>query len=136
MPEPEVAEHYKVQSTCYAFSTANKDFWVKDSEHPYSTPEDKPFNWVRGYHLGGRSLMWGRQSYRLSEMDFEANARDGHGVDWPIRYGDLAPWYDRVERFAGISGSREGVRAIARRRVSAANGYDRGGEGLQKQNRP
>jgi choline dehydrogenase-like flavoprotein len=109
VPEPEVAEDYVVQSTCYAFSSQNKDFWVKDSEHPYSTPVGKEFRWVRGYHLGGRSLMWGRQSYRLSAMDFEANARDGHGVDWPIRYSDLAPWYDRVERFAGISGSREGM---------------------------
>lgn len=108
-PEQEAAEDYPVQSTCYAFSSQNKQFWVKDSEHPYSTPEGKEFRWVRGYHLGGRSLMWGRQSYRLSDIDFEANARDGHGVDWPIRYADIAPWYDRVERFAGISGSREGV---------------------------
>ena len=64
---------------------------------------------MRGYHVGGRSLLWGRQSYRLNELDFEANGRDGIAVDWPIRYGDLAPWYDQVERFAGISGSREGL---------------------------
>src|SRR5690606_9303956 len=67
------------------------------------------FRWVRGFHLGGRSLMWARQSYRWSETDFEANARDGHGVDWPIRYADLAPWYDHVERFAGISGEAAGL---------------------------
>ena len=109
VPEDEVTRDYPVQSTCYAFNAATKQYWVKDSEHPYSTPADKPFHWIRGYHLGGRSLMWGRQSYRLSELDFAANGRDGHGSDWPIRYADLAPWYDHVERFAGIAGSREGI---------------------------
>jgi len=107
--EEQVARDYAIQSQCYAFSSANQHFWVKDSEHPYTHPEDKPFHWIRGYHLGGRSLMWGRQSYRLSAMDFEANAKDGHGSDWPIRYADLAPWYDHVEKFAGISGSKEGL---------------------------
>jgi choline dehydrogenase-like flavoprotein len=110
--EAEIAEHYPIQSTVYAFNSATKHLWVKDDEHPYSTPEGREFVWLRGYHLGGRSLMWGRQSYRLSEMDFESNARDGHGVDWPIRYGDLAPWYDHVERFAGISGSQEGLEQL------------------------
>ena len=109
VPEEEVARDYPVQSQCYAMSSANKQYWVKDSEHPYSTPADKPFSWIRGYHLGGRSLMWGRQSYRLSEMDFAANAKDGHGVDWPIRYADLAPWYDHVEKFIGVAGSNEGL---------------------------
>ncbi len=109
VPEAEIAEHYAVQSKCYAFTTANKHFWVRDDEHPYETPEDKPFVWIRGYHLGGRSLLWARHSYRLSEMDFEANLRDGHGVDWPIRYADMAPWYDHVERFAGISGETAGL---------------------------
>lgn len=103
----ELRERYHVQSQCYAFNIDNTDFWVDDSENPYI--QDKPFNWLRGYHLGGRSLMWGRQSYRWSEMDFESNARDGHGVDWPIRYKDLAPWYDYVETFAGISGSNDGL---------------------------
>lgn len=103
----ELRERYHVQSQCYAFKIDNTDFWVDDSENPYI--QDKPFNWLRGYHLGGRSLMWGRQSYRWSEMDFESNARDGHGVDWPIRYKDLAPWYDYVETFAGISGSNDGL---------------------------
>ena len=81
--------------------------FVDDTENPYS--EVKRFDWLRGYHTGGRSIMWGRQSYRWSEMDFEANAKDGIGVDWPIRYKDLAPWYDYVEGFAGISGQNEGL---------------------------
>jgi choline dehydrogenase-like flavoprotein len=109
VPEEEVARDYPIQSECYAMTSANKAFWVKDSEHPYSTPDDKPFRWIRGNHLGGRSLMWGRQSYRLSAMDFEANAKDGHGSDWPIRYDDLAPWYDHIERFIGVAGSKEGL---------------------------
>lgn len=107
--EDEAARDYAIQSKCYAFNEANRRFWVKDSEHPYSFPPDKPFYWIRGYHLGGRSLTWGRQSYRLSDMDFESNRRDGHGSDWPIRHADLAPWYDHVERFAGISGHRDGL---------------------------
>jgi len=107
--EEEIDQDYAVQGQCYAFNDATKQYWVKDSDHPYSTPEDKPFGWYRGYHLGGRSITWGRQTYRLSEMDFEANARDGRGVDWPIRYSDIAPWYDHVERFIGVAGSREGL---------------------------
>ena len=107
--EEEVAADYPIQSTVYAFSSATKKYWVKDSEHPYSTAEGKPFTWIRGYHLGGRSIMWGRASLRMSDLDFAANAKDGHGCDWPIRYADLAPWYDHVETFAGISGSLEGL---------------------------
>ncbi len=110
--ETEVAEHYAIQSKCYAFNSASKHWWVKDSEHPYLSPKERPFFWIRGYHVGGRSLMWGRQTYRWSPMDFESNQRDGHGVDWPIRYADLAPWYDHVERFAGISGAREGYEQL------------------------
>jgi choline dehydrogenase-like flavoprotein len=109
VPEDEMARDYAVQSQCYAFNETTKHFWVKDSDHPYSTPDDKPFTWIRGYHVGGRSIMWGRQSYRMSEMDFEANAKDGHGCDWPIRYADLAPWYDHVEKFIGVAGSKEGL---------------------------
>lgn len=85
----------------------NLDFWVNEKESPYT--EIKRFDWYRGYHVGGRSLMWGRQSYRWSDLDFEANAKEGIAVDWPIRYKDIAPWYDYVERFAGISGSKEGL---------------------------
>jgi choline dehydrogenase-like flavoprotein len=94
-----------VQSTVY--DAGNKHFFVRDQEHPYI--QEKPFNWIRGYQVGGRSLTWGRQCYRLSDLDFEANRKDGHGVDWPIRYKDIAPWYDYVEQFAGISGQAEGL---------------------------
>jgi len=100
---------FPVQSQCYAFGEATRHFFVNDRENPYTHDADKPFSWIRGYHLGGRSLMWARQSYRWGEQDFTANARDGHGVDWPIRYADLAPWYDHVESFAGISGQAEGL---------------------------
>lgn len=109
IPEEELARDYPIQSKCYAMNETTRQYWVKDSEHPYSFPADKPFHWIRGYHLGGRSIMWGRQSYRLSEMDFEANAKDGHGSDWPIRYADIAPWYSHVERFIGVAGSKEGL---------------------------
>lgn len=83
------------------------DYWVNEKESPYV--EVKPFTWWRSYQLGGRSLLWGRQSYRWSDLDFEANAKDGIAVDWPIRYRDIEPWYDYVEKFAGISGSKEGL---------------------------
>ncbi|WP_370335007.1 GMC oxidoreductase [Parvularcula marina] len=109
MPEDVLDKDYEIQRQCYAFNTANQHLFVKDSDHPYETPEGRPFNWLRGYHLGGRSLLWARHCYRWSDLDFEANARDGHGVDWPIRYADIEPWYDYVERFAGISGSYEGL---------------------------
>jgi choline dehydrogenase-like flavoprotein len=109
IPEDEVKQHYPIQAQCYAVNAATKQFWVKDSEHPYTTPEGKPFTWIRGYHLGGRSIMWGRQSYRLSDIDFGANAKDGHGCDWPIRYEDIAPWYDHIEEFIGVAGSNEGL---------------------------
>jgi len=110
MVNEEVLERdYKVHKNQYNMSTATQQYWVNDRENPYTTPEVKPFAWIRGYHLGGRSIMWGRQSYRLSPMDFEANARDGHGTDWPIRYEDIAPWYDHVERFIGVAGSKEGL---------------------------
>jgi choline dehydrogenase-like flavoprotein len=107
--EAEKTEHYAIQGTCHAFNEATKKWWVRDSEHPYSTPEEKPFSWIRGYHLGGRSITWGRQTYRMSDFDFNANKLDGNGVDWPIRYADISPWYDRVERFAGIAGVAEGL---------------------------
>jgi choline dehydrogenase-like flavoprotein len=109
IPQDELARDYPIQSQCYAVNAATKDFWVKDSEHPYTTPEGRPFSWIRGYHLGGRSIMWGRQSYRFSQMDFAANAKDGFGCDWPIRYDDLAPWYDHIEKFIGVAGSKAGL---------------------------
>jgi len=92
---------------CQAYTEATKQFYVNDREHPYI--QDDPFNWIRGYQVGGRSLTWGRQCYRLSDLDFEANAKEGIAVDWPIRYKDIAPWYDYVEEFAGISGKAEGL---------------------------
>ncbi len=98
---------YPVLKRDYPLNEKNLDFWVKDLESPYT--ETKRFDWYRGYHVGGRSLMWGRQSYRHSPQDFEANAKEGIAIDWPIRYNDLAPWYDYVEAFAGISGSLEGL---------------------------
>ena len=113
-------EDYPVLSRDYTLNESNLDFWVKEKESPYV--EVKPFDWFRGYQVGGRSLMWGRQSYRLSDFDFEANAKDGIAVDWPIRYKDLAPWYSHVEKFAGISGNRDGLPAAARRRLYAPHG--------------
>lgn len=91
----------------WAASEAVMDAWADEEASPYT--EIKPFTWWRSYRMGGRSILWGRQSYRLSDLDFEANLKDGYGVDWPIRYKDIAPWYDHVERFAGISGSKEGL---------------------------
>ncbi len=103
----EMIREYPVLKRDYPLNEKNLDFWVKDSESPYT--ETKRFDWYRGYQVGGRSLMWGRQSYRLSDYDFEANAKEGIAIDWPIRYAELAPWYDHVERHAGISGSLEGL---------------------------
>jgi choline dehydrogenase-like flavoprotein len=91
----------------YTTEPQSAHWFVDDIDHPYN--EEKRFDWMRGYHVGGRSLLWGRQSYRLSDLDFEANAKDGMSIDWPIRYADVAPWYDHVERFAGISGQKENL---------------------------
>jgi choline dehydrogenase-like flavoprotein len=102
----EVALQQK-QNKSYIMSPYSQHWFVNDLKHPYN--EVKPFDWIRGYHVGGRSLMWARQSYRLSDMDFEANKKDGHGVDWPIRYKDISPWYDKVETFIGVSGQNLGL---------------------------
>jgi len=96
-----------VISKCYAFKEDAMHFFVKDNEHPYV--QEKPFDWIRGYQTGGKSLMWARQTQRWSEFDFEGPARDGYAVDWPIRYKDIAPWYSYVEKFAGISGNRDNL---------------------------
>ncbi|HEX9484401.1 MAG TPA: GMC family oxidoreductase [Gemmatimonadaceae bacterium] len=100
---------HPIQRGCYACDELGHKFFVKDHENPYTTPEDAPFKWFRGRQVGGRSIMWGRQVYRWSDLDFEANAKDGHGNDWPIRYKDIAPWYTHVERFIGVSGATEGL---------------------------
>jgi choline dehydrogenase-like flavoprotein len=100
-------EDYPVIHRGWAANQVVMDAWTNEKDSPYT--EIKPFTWWRSYRMGGRSLLWGRQSYRLSEMDFEANAKEGVGIDWPIRYADIAPWYDHVEKFVGISGSKEGL---------------------------
>jgi choline dehydrogenase-like flavoprotein len=98
-------ELYPVLKRDYPLNEKNLDFWASDKESPYT--EVKRFDWFRGYQVGGRSLMWGRQSYRWSDFDFDANAKDGIATDWPIRYAEIAPWYDHVEQHAGIAGSQE-----------------------------
>ncbi len=103
----EMIETHPVLKRDYPLNEKVLDMWCNDLESPYI--EDKRFDWYRGYHLGGRSLLWGRQSYRWNKWDFEANAKEGIAVDWPIRYDDLAPWYSYVEKFAGIQGSYEGL---------------------------
>ena len=103
----QMIKDYPVLKRDYPLNETNLDYWVNDKESPYV--EVKRFDWFRGYHVGGRSLMWGRQSYRWSDHSFEANAKESIAIDWPIRYKDIAPWYDYVEKFAGISGSKEGL---------------------------
>lgn len=106
----QMIEDYPVLKRDYPLNETVLDFWVKDKECPYV--EEKRFDWYRGYHVGGRSLMWGRQSYRFNKWDFEANAKEGIAVDWPIRYDDIAPWYSYAERFAGIQGSKDGLEVL------------------------
>jgi choline dehydrogenase-like flavoprotein len=103
----EVQEANPIVNRCYAFHEDAAHFFVKDKEHPYV--QEKPFDWIRGYQVGGKSLMWARQTQRWSDFDFEGPARDGFAVDWPIRYKDIAPWYSYVEKFAGISGNKDGI---------------------------
>ncbi len=103
----EIKDANPVISKCYAFREDAMHFFVKDAEHPYV--QEKPFDWIRGYQTGGKSLMWARQTQRWSAYDFEGPARDGFAVDWPIRYKDIAPWYSYVEKFAGISGNRDNL---------------------------
>ncbi|HZK64183.1 MAG TPA: GMC family oxidoreductase [Puia sp.] len=99
-----------IASRCYAFKDDAKHFFVKDNEHPYI--QKKPFDWIRGYQVGGKSLIWARQTQRWSSFDFEGPARDGFAVDWPIRYADIAPWYSHVEKFVGISGNKDGLETL------------------------
>jgi choline dehydrogenase-like flavoprotein len=100
-------ETYPIQKTVYHFGQDDKHFFVKDTEHPYQ--QSKPFQWIRGNQVGGKSLLWSRHTFRFSDLDFEANLKEGVGIDWPIRYKDIAPWYDYVERFIGVSGKNEGL---------------------------
>ncbi len=103
----EVIDANPIVSKCYAFYEGSEHFFVKDAEHPYV--QEKPFDWIRGYQVGGKSLLWARWTQRWSKYDFEGPARDGFAVDWPIRYDDLAPWYSYVEKFAGIAGHKDGL---------------------------
>ena len=114
IPQDEIEKHYPIQyrGVAYAVKHSNKHFWVKDDEHPYSVEPGTDYDWLRGYHLGGRSVTWGRQSYRMSDIDFEANKKEGIGIDWPVRYDEIKPWYDHVERFAGIAGANEGLEQL------------------------
>ena len=99
-----------IQRECYyACDEYSNQFFVSDKDNPYSFDPGKHFSWIRGRQVGGKSILWGRQSYRWSDLDFEANLKEGVAVDWPIRYADIAPWYDYVEEFAGISGQAEGL---------------------------
>ena len=98
---------YPIQKTVYHFGQDDKHFFVKDTEHPYQ--QSKPFLWIRGNQVGGKSLLWSRHTFRFSDLDFEANLKEGVGIDWPIRFKDIAPWYDYVERFIGVSGKNEGL---------------------------
>lgn len=109
-PTVEDLEKQGVQNrTGYTIRQSSKHWFVNDLENPYTEKEGKRFDWMRGYHVGGRSIMWGRQSYRWGDFDFEANLREGISIDWPVRYKEIAPWYDYVETFAGISGQAEGL---------------------------
>lgn len=108
--QKDIKRQEKQHRTGYTTRPSRKHFFVDDVDHPYN--EDKRFDWMRGYHVGGRSLMWGRQSYRLSDIDFSANAKDGNGVDWPIRYKDLEKWYDYVEEYIGVSGENLGLEQL------------------------
>lgn len=105
--QEDLKQQAKQNRTGYTVTQATKHWFVNDLENPYT--EVNRFDWMRGYHVGGRSIMWGRQSYRWSDLDFEANLKDGIAVDWPIRYKDIAPWYDKVEQFIGVSGSIDGI---------------------------
>jgi len=105
-----IKEENPIASRCYAFREDAMHFFVKDKEHPYI--QEKPFDWIRGYQVGGKSLLWARQTQRWSKYDFEGPARDGFAVDWPIRYEDIAPWYSHVEKFVGISGNKDGLETL------------------------
>jgi choline dehydrogenase-like flavoprotein len=109
MPK-EVTDANPIQSKCYNFKESAAHFFIRDNDHPYV--QEKPFDWIRGYQVGGKSLLWARQTQRWSKYDFEGPARDGFAVEWPIGYNDIAPWYSHVERFAGITGNKDGLDAL------------------------
>jgi choline dehydrogenase-like flavoprotein len=106
----DIRKENPIVGKCYAFHEGSAHFFVKDAEHPYV--QEKPFDWIRGYQVGGKSLLWARQTQRWSDFDFQGPARDGFAVDWPIRYADIAPWYSHVEKFAGITGNKDGIATL------------------------
>lgn len=112
--QDEIKERYFRQypGVAYAVKESNKHFWVRDDEHPYETVEGTQYDWLRGYHTAGRSIMWSRQSYRMGPQDFTANRDEGVAIDWPVRYDEIKPWYDYVEEFAGIAGDRDGLEQL------------------------
>ncbi|EDY85001.1 hypothetical protein VDG1235_4635 [Verrucomicrobiia bacterium DG1235] len=107
---PQFREANPILTGCGAVNGTNEHLFAKDADHPYE--QKKPFSWIKGYQVGGKSHMWARLCQRWSDLDFEANAKDGHGVDWPIRYRDIAPWYSYVEKFVGVAGNRDGLSQV------------------------
>ncbi|MFY0652782.1 MAG: GMC family oxidoreductase [Cyclobacteriaceae bacterium] len=107
---PDIAKENPIVSKCYAYKKEHEDYFVKDKVQPYI--QIKPFDWIKAYHVGGKSLLWARQVQRWSDLDFTGNAKDGVGVDWPIRYKDIAPWYSHVEKFIGVSGTKDGLEQL------------------------
>jgi len=131
MPTEEQLKPRPIIARTWGKSEAIMDYWVRDVDAPYT--EIKPFKWWRAYQFGGRSTLWGRQSYRWSDLDFEGNAKDGWAIDWPIRYKDLAPWYDHVEKFIGVNGNRDTWDALrCRLRVSDGE-FDRLGGSVRRE---
>ena len=111
LSQEEIEKHYFKQNRLNWWVHQDNKHWInKDDEYPYD--EAKPFDWIRGHHVGGRSLMWGRHCYRWSDIDFNANAKEGIAIDWPIRYQEIEPWYDYVEKFVGVSGQKEGLKQV------------------------
>ena len=106
----EITKANPIVSRCYAFDGSTEHFFVKDDEHPYI--QEKPFDWIRGYQVGGRSLTWGRACQRWSDFEFTGPERFGYGIDWPIRYKDVAPWYSHVEKFIGVCGGKDGLKNL------------------------
>lgn len=107
---PQFRKENPILTQVGAVTGTTQHFFAKDAEHPYV--QQQPFSWIKGYQVGGKSLVWARWTQRWSDLDYEANAHDGHGIDWPIRYADIAPWYSHVEKFVGVAGNRDGLPQI------------------------
>ena len=108
-PRALYTEEYPIQSKVPGFDEGTRHYWVNDKQNPYQVAPGKEFLWARADVVGGRSILWGRQSYRFSEQDFRANEQDGHGIAWPVGYDEIAPWYSKVEKFIGVNGRNEGL---------------------------